>query len=210
MSTIWRGTRDPDEVADALAEREFCVIDDFLTPHEVEALRKAFAHHREQENFHRAGIGNAHLFHVDRDIRGDYIKWIDPADAFPAALDFLQNIEGLMQELNRLLFLSLKDFECHYAIYPPGTFYEKHLDQFKSTNNRKISFACYLNPDWEPGDGGELRLFLDNREIDVEPRAGRLALFRSDTVPHEVLTTRTDRYSITGWMRDRPIDLPYL
>lgn len=199
-----------EELADALAEQEYYVLDDFLSEKEVMGLREAFAHHREQENFQRAGIGNAHLYQVDRDIRGDYIKWIDPEEAFPAALHFLQKIDSLMQDLNRLLFLSLKDFECHYAIYPPGTFYEKHLDQFRSTNNRKVSFACYLNPDWKMEDGGELRLFLGEEELDVAPIAGRLALFRSDTVPHEVLTTNADRYSITGWMRDRPIDLPYL
>lgn len=180
-----------------------------MTPTEVEALRGVFSQQREAEIFQKAGIGNAHLFTVNREIRGDYIKWINPEDAFPAALDFLGRIKSLMLDLNRLLFLSLKDFECHYAIYPPGTFYEKHLDQFKTTQNRKISFAFYLNPNWQPGDGGELRLYLRDRTEDVAPLAGRLALFRSDTVEHEVLEAHKDRYSITGWLRDRPVGLPY-
>lgn len=192
-----------------MAEKEYVVIDDFAAPDLVKGLLGAISFHREEDNFKKAGIGNAHLFHVDREVRGDYIKWIFPEEAQPATLLFIEQIEELMASLNRLLFLSLKDFECHFAIYPPGTFYEKHLDQFKSTNNRKISFAFYLNKNWQPGDGGELRLFRDNQYLDVEPLAGRLALFRSDTVEHEVLVTNKDRYSITGWMRDRPNNIPF-
>ncbi len=201
--------RDLNRVADELAEKSYTIIDDFLSGNEVDELLGAFRRHREEENFQKAGIGNAHLYTIDREVRGDYIKWIDPEVAFPAALDFLKKIEDLMQSLNRMLFLSLKDFECHYAIYPPGTFYEKHLDQFKSTNNRKISFAFYLNQNWGEGDGGELRIYTDGGHLDVAPVSGRLALFRSDIVEHEVITTLKDRYSITGWMRDRPVDLPY-
>ena len=58
-----------------------------------------------------------------------------------------------MAELNRALFLSLKDYETHFAIYPPGTFYEKHVDQFQSSGARKISFAFYLNENWTQSDG---------------------------------------------------------
>lgn len=198
-----------ENIADQLAGKEFAIVDDFLSPVEVDALYQIFEKHREQHNFQKAGVGNAHHFTVDREVRGDYIKWIDPATALPAAQDFLNKIEALMMALNRLLFLSMKDFECHYALYPPGTFYEKHLDQFKSTNNRKISFAFYLNKNWQEKDGGCLRLYREEGNLDIAPLAGRLALFRSDTVEHEVLVTHADRYSITGWMRDRPIDLPY-
>ncbi len=199
-----------EKIADSLAGQEFCVIDDFASAELVESLLEAVAFHREEENFHKAGIGNAHLFTVDKQIRGDYVKWIYEEDAQPATLVFLRGVEDLMASLNRLLFLSLKDLECHYAIYPPGTFYEKHLDQFKSTNNRKISFAFYLNQNWEPGDGGELRLYRPDGNLDIAPLAGRLAVFRSDTVEHEVLVTQKDRYSITGWMRDRPVGLVIL
>ncbi|WP_397474496.1 2OG-Fe(II) oxygenase [Pusillimonas sp.] len=34
------------------------------------------------------------------------------------------------------------------------------------------------------------------------PQAGRLVLFRSDTIPHEVLPARRVRWSLTGWYRD--------
>ena len=203
----WSGSA-TDSIADALAEKGFAIIDYFLDREQIDALHKAIAFHREEDNFKKAGIGNAHLFQVDKEVRGDYIKWISKVDAQPPTLFFLARIEELMQALSRSLFLSLKDYECHFAIYPPGTYYEKHLDQFKSTSNRKISFAFYLNREWEAGDGGELRLHL-NEILDIEPIAGRLALFRSDTVEHEVLETNKDRYSITGWMRDQPTNIPF-
>ena len=33
--------------------------------------------------------------------------------------------------LNRDLFLGLEDFESHFAMYPPGAFYLKHVDRFR-------------------------------------------------------------------------------
>ena len=197
-----------EHVAESLADKGFVVIDNFLGEEQIQALHEAIAFHREEDNFRKAGIGNAHLFQVDKEVRGDYIKWISRGEARPATLFFMDRMEELMQSLSRSLFLSLKDYECHFAIYPPGTYYEKHLDQFKSTSNRKISFAFYLNREWQAGDGGELRLHLDEI-LDIEPLAGRLALFRSDTVEHEVLVTAKDRYSITGWMRDQPANIPF-
>lgn len=208
-SVIWSDSS-IDQIADSLAEKEFCIIDQFLSADAVVRLKEVMDHHREQEAFHKAGIGQLHNFQIDRDIRGDRIKWISKEEAMAPTLYFLQRIEGLMADLNRALFLSLKDYETHFAIYPPGTFYEKHVDQFQSSGARKISFAFYLNENWSETDGGELRLFEGDEYLDIEPIAGRLAVFRSDTVEHEVMSTNVNRYSITGWMLDRPIDLPYV
>jgi SM-20-related protein len=35
-------------------------------------------------------------------------------------------------------------------------------------------------------------------------------LFRSDTVPHEVLETRVERWSLTGWLLRQPPGLGFL
>lgn len=210
MRTFAWPTMPLEAVADALAEDEYVILDAFLSPTEVDNLLKTIAVHQEEENFRKAGIGTAHLFQVKKDVRGDFIKWIEPKNALSASLAFLQRIEDLRIQLNRLLFLSLRDFEAHYAIYPKGTFYEPHVDQFKITITRKLSIACYLNQNWQAGDGGELAIHKNGKTISVAPLAGRLALFRSDTVLHEVLTTQVPRYSITGWLLDQPIGLPYL
>jgi len=197
-------------VADLLGNQWFCCLDGFLNTTEVADLRQAFKLQQEADALKKAGVGQDHQFTVDRSVRGDYIKWIEPKEALPAAQLFLQRVQGVLEALNPLLFLSLKDFECHYALYPPGSFYEKHIDQFQGSSHRLLSFACYLNPQWKEAHGGCLRLYSASGEShEIAPLAGRLVIFRSDLVPHEVLTTAVNRYSITGWLRDQPINLPY-
>ncbi len=114
-------------------------------------------------------------------------------------------LEGLRQQLNESFFLGLQSFECHLAHYPPGARYESHIDQARSSigaeSERAISFVIYLNEAWQKDDGGEL-VFCQSGEL-VLPLLGRLALFRSDTIEHEVLPSRRDRWSLTGWFRRR-------
>jgi SM-20-related protein len=93
------------------------------------------------------------------------------------------------------------------ALYPPGSFYRKHLDQFRGATHRKVSAILYLNPDWSPADGGELRLYLapsgEGDHLDIAPLGGTLVTFLSDRFHHEVLPTRRERRSLTGWFRVR-------
>jgi len=44
----------------------------------------------------------------------------------------------------------------------------------------------------------------------VLPVAGRLVCFRSDIIEHEVLPSKKERLSITGWMLDQEADLKHL
>ena len=113
-------------------------------------------------------------------------------------------MDGLRQALNRGLYLGLEDFECHFALYPPGAFYQKHLDRFRDDDRRTVSAVLYLNDDWQPQDGGELRLYLpDGAEREVPPLGGSLVLFLSSDFPHEVLPANRERLSLTGWFRRR-------
>jgi SM-20-related protein len=106
--------------------------------------------------------------------------------------------------LNRELQLGLFDFECHFAIYPAGTRYGRHLDRFKSDARRALSCVLYLNPDWREADGGQLRLYLDeSHSVDVMPRAGTLVTFLSQRFEHEVLPATRERLSLAGWFRRR-------
>ena len=53
--------------------------------------------------------------------------------------------------------------------------------------------------------GGALRITEPhtNNQTDVYPQAGRLAMFYSADVPHEVLPTFGDRHAITMWYYDK-------
>ncbi|UII34058.1 2OG-Fe(II) oxygenase [Fulvivirga ulvae] len=197
-------------IADGLANQDYAIVDHFLPMEEVNDILKVFALHQDSDRFKRAGIGKDDNLQYDRSIRGDYIKWIDPNDALLPVQKFLDRINHLKDYLNRTCFLGIKDYETHFTIYPPGSFYKRHLDQFKNDGARKISFICYLNTQWQPGDGGELRLYLDKEIRDIAPTAGKLACFRSEIIEHEVLLSMKDRFSLTGWMLNLPLGLEFM
>ena len=95
--------------------------------------------------------------------------------------------------------------ELKYAYYPCGGRYQKHVDGVAwrtSSVRREYSFIFYLNENWQPSDGGHLRVFGigDAEHIDVAPAAGTLVVFKSDVVPHEVRPTFSKRLAIVGWL----------
>ena len=148
------------------------------------------------------GAGAGHRLHGD--VRGDHIAWLEPPGATAAQRICLEQFETLRLALNRELQLGLLDFECHFAMYPPGAFYRRHLDRFATDDRRALSCVLYLNEAWQAEDGGALRLYLPDRHRDVLPRAGTLVAFLSERVEHEVLPAQRERLSLTGWFRRRP------
>lgn len=63
-------------------------------------------------------------------------------------------------------------------------FYRRHLDRFRDDDRRAVSAVFYLNENWQPGDGGELRMFLADEVVrDVQPTAGTLVVFLSGDIP---------------------------
>lgn len=199
-----------------LADRGYSVITDFLSPIEVQQVLAVLQQRIEDGEFKKAGIGAGNHFQVDKTVRGDYIRWIDRQDARMSTTMVLQRVDELRLTINRLCFLGLKDYEAHFAFYPTGTFYKRHLDQFKTDDHRRISFVIYLNEGWQTADGGQLRLFLPDEQtgaeqvVDIAPTAGTLAIFRSDIIEHEVLPVNRERYSITGWMLNQLLELTFL
>lgn len=184
-----------------IMDHQYAVLDDFLTQEEVNSLRWSFEQKLEAGTFHRAGIGQGDQFTRDKDFRGDLIHWLERGDATPAGLSFLDKMDAFMSYLNRTCYTGLNGFEFHYAIYPVGTFYQRHLDQFQQDDSRRYSVICYLNEGWKPSDGGELVLYLPDREEVILPVGGRIVFFESALLEHEVKVARRDRYSLTGWLR---------
>ena len=103
----------------------------------------------------------------------------------------------------------LRREEMQLTCYPgSGTRYVRHVDNNDGRRaGRRITCILYANTGWQPGDGGELRLHIENtREEegalahDVQPLANRLVCFWSDArVPHEVLPSHRDRYALSVW-----------
>ena len=82
-----------------------------------------------------------------------------------------------------------------------------------------MTAILYLNGEWQPADGGTLRIYGPavsdhpeareaapeggrpaERYVEIEPRRGTLALFWSHRVEHEVMPARTPRFALSLWM----------
>ena len=197
-------------IADGLAENGFAIIDDFLSQQEVQSILQLDEFKNGLLQFKKAGIGKLQDKQINEAIRGDYIQWVDRASAQPSMQAYLTKLNELISFVNQNLFLSLKDYEVHMTIYPPGSYYKRHLDQFKKDDHRRLSVICYLNENWKEEEGGQLRIFLPEKHIDVLPVAGRLVCFRSDQLEHEVLRATRPRLSLTGWILDQHAELRHL
>ncbi|MFZ2904781.1 MAG: 2OG-Fe(II) oxygenase [Cyclobacteriaceae bacterium] len=194
-------------IADGLADHGYAITDQFLSQAEVEAILAVEEFQSGIATFKKAGIGNAKSVQIQEAIRGDYIHWLDRKNSPAPVQVYLSRVDELVTFLNRSLFLSLKDVEVHMTVYPAGSFYKRHLDQFKQDDHRKLSVICYLNNNWKEDHGGQLRMYLPDRSLDILPVAGRLVIFRSDQLEHEVLPATRERLSITGWVLDQLVEL---
>lgn len=196
-----------ESIIDGILSEGYGVVDNFLSHDEVIALANRLHERRQAGQFKAAGIGNQQVT-VENTIRGDEILWLDHDSATPEEADFLERIGEFVDYVNRTCYLGLRDYEFHYALYPPGTFYKRHLDQFRSDSRRRLSVICYLNTDWKDDDGGQLAVFLPGettdateREITIQPLGGRLVCFESGRLEHEVRPASRERLSVTGWLK---------
>ncbi|WP_019568082.1 2OG-Fe(II) oxygenase [Thioalkalivibrio sp. ALMg13-2] len=180
----------------------------FIEPMYVDSLREEVYALRDAAQLAQARIGRAGERHRDRATRGDWIHWLDGAS--PAQQAFMARLDEIRLQASRALIPGLFETESHFALYPPGTHYARHVDAFQAGNCRRLSLVFYLNRHWRERDGGQLAIYdSEGREIRrIQPRAGTLVMFLSQTVPHAVLPTRRWRASIASWMRIRDLSGP--
>jgi len=196
------------EVIAALDTTGWCVVPDFLFTDGWQALATEAKALHEEGSFRHAGVGRKSTFQIRPEIRNDQVLWIDPDNPTPLQTTYLNRIETLRQRINQSLMLGLFGFESHFALYPEGSFYRRHLDQFSSASHRTVSCIMYLNDSWLPEHGGALRLYVPqaNAEesfIDIMPQGGTAVIFLSSEFEHEVLPANRERFSLTGWFYRR-------
>ncbi|MFY8188352.1 MAG: 2OG-Fe(II) oxygenase [Flavobacterium sp.] len=193
-------------IIDDLITKKFAVVDHFFTNDEVQALKENLVHKYEDDAFKKAAIGNVFQEQIVKSIRGDYIYWLNEQEDALVERVFFDKINDLVQYLNRTCFLGIREKEFHYAVYPEGTFYKRHLDTFQNDDRRKLSIVCYLNDEhWEPDFGGALAIYHPSEQGEattlVYPLQGRMVIFESQVLEHEVLPVYKSRFSITGWLK---------
>jgi len=190
-------------IVDDLAERGWSQQNIFLPLGLTQELAAECRKRAAEGELAPAAVGRGPFSEIREGIRGDHIQWLEPGQV-DACDRYLRLMDSLREAMNRGLFLGLEDFESHFALYPPGAFYLKHVDRFRDDDRRMVSAVIYLNDAWLPEHGGQLRMYLEEgREHDVVPTGGCLVVFLSGEVPHEVLPATRERLSLTGWFRRR-------
>lgn len=184
-----------------ILDESFGMVDEFVDDHLLTGLRANLLRLREAHEMEKAGVGKLGLYRTDKEIRGDYIHWLDNNSQNTHERAFFELLETFIRYLNETCFTSINDYEFHYAAYPAGTFYQRHFDRFQTDSGRKFSFILYLNHEWDESCGGELALYLPDRELKVLPLGQRAVFFKSDELEHEVLSGAKERYSLTGWLK---------
>lgn len=188
--------------ADQLASQGWYYGDRVLNPTFVRSLNKFLDDPKTVNSFRPAAIGRGSRHQNNQDVRRDLTLWLDDCREESQTRDVTTLIETIRLHLNRELLAGLADFEGHFALYPAGGFYQRHLDTFRDDDRRFLTFLLYLNSEWTHQDGGQLRLFTcAKNHIDIEPRGGSVLIFRSRDFEHEVLTSHVERRSFTGWFR---------
>lgn len=195
-------------ISEDLSTTGIAVQDGYLDAAEVRALRDCLNERRRRGDFSEARIGRDTTLQRNSTVRGDWTCWL-AEPLFAAERELLAGLEQLRMQLNQDLYLGLFELELHYAWYPPGAGYARHIDQARGCAARRLSLILYLNEDWQAWAGGELELCDDpGATRRLQPLGGRLVCFLSEGREHAVLAAHRDRFSISGWYRARSGDSP--
>ncbi|HEV2682687.1 MAG TPA: 2OG-Fe(II) oxygenase [Rhodanobacter sp.] len=189
------------DIATTLATDGWCVVPDFLSATQTQALADECRALHDAQRLTPARVGATR---TATPLRGDSTHWFQTGSPSVPQQVFADRLDALRVALNRELMLGLVECESHYAVYPPGAGYTRHLDRLRDSDARVVSAVFYLNEAWQAADGGALRLYLDDGSSrDIFPHAGTLLLFLSAQFEHEVLPATRERMSIACWMRQR-------
>lgn len=143
-----------------------------------------------------AAVGRGDGQVIREGIRSDLTQWLEPEES-EARDEHLRVMDNLRQTLSTSLLLGFGDFEYHFALYPPGVYYQKHADRFHDGDVRTVPAVLYLSGTWLPEHSGALRLYLSQWQVDIQPTDGSLVVFMSAGTEHEVLSANRDRLSPT-------------
>lgn len=186
---------------DSYIDNNVGIAQDFISKKLSARLKESLINCFVENRFNHAGIGNEKDFKHDNTVRGDMIYWLDRKHNSTCENDFFDVMDKFIKHLNETCYTGLTGYEFHYTLYPTGSLYKKHLDQFQTNDNRKYSMIIYLNDGWISADGGELCIHHKTGLQNIAPEQGKSVFFKSNELAHEVLLTNKPRLSITGWLK---------
>ena len=190
-----------DTLIDSYIDNKIGIAQDFigetLSRHLTENLLSLVAN----EQFRNAGTGNGAVVEHDKLFRSDIIYWLDRKHNDVHENEFFDLMDRFVSYLNQTCYTNITGYEFHYTLYETGSFYKKHIDQFRNNDSRQYSMIMYLNEDWQQADGGELCIHQQGEQQHISPAGGKSVFFKSNELEHEVLITNKPRMSITGWLK---------
>lgn len=190
-----------DCLIDSFIDNKVGLADGFLTVPLAAGMKANLLALYAEKQLLSAGIGNDSVQNHDNLIRNDKIYWLDRSHDNAFEIAFFALMDSFVSHLNRTCYTGITGYEFHYTLYEKGSFYKKHLDQFRNDKSRAFSMIMYLNVDWETKDGGELCVYHTDSLQTIAPQNGKCVFFKSSELPHEVLMTNVPRLSITGWLK---------
>lgn len=198
----------PKSIAEELEKNGHCVCPNFLSALSLRNTQDDFSRIQIEGGFSAAGTGQGSGHELRPSVRNDMVHWLNRAAPNRIQQALWRKLDRLKNAFNRTLYLGIRGFEGHYAFYPEGGFYKRHLDCFRKGGDRVISLVLYLNQDWQAVDGGRLRIYQGDAKdshIDVSPYGGTMVCFMSQDSEHEVLLNHKGRASFTGWFKTEAI-----
>ena len=186
---------------DSFIENKIGIAEHFLTKSHSLNLKNNLKALYSESKMLSAGTGNSSVIAHNKLIRNDKIYWLDRIHNDPWENSFFNIMDRFVSYLNDTCYTGITGYEFHYTLYEKGSFYKKHLDQFKNNESRKYSIIIYLNTGWKENDGGELCIHEAGKTKNISPNSGKIVFFKSSELEHEVLITNKSRLSITGWLK---------
>ncbi|EFC39473.1 predicted protein [Naegleria gruberi] len=148
----------------------------------------------------------------------DIIQWKGNETLRGVVLNKFKVIQKKINEFAPCVKYDDAKMELMWSLYKShGTYYEKHRDSFPSNgkdegplDQRKVTALLYMNTEWkDESDGGQLKIFIKPENASkhterttklINPTAGRLVLFLSGALDHEVMASFKDRVALTSWL----------
>lgn len=200
-----------------LHTHHYCIIDSFLPPlstptSPLHSLHSDIAHLLATNSFTPGGMHAVDTWQA-ADVRGDKVCWLSTDRTLPPSVSHvLTTLHAAVQSLA----VVLQGWPCvasssQLALYEAGGRYVRHLDVRRGGGGpvRRLTAIVYLNDGWQAEWGGQLRLYEQcsadvgesERSVDVLPVYGRLLLFASEELEHEVLPATHRRVALTTWFK---------
>ncbi|MGB3196989.1 MAG: 2OG-Fe(II) oxygenase, partial [Saprospiraceae bacterium] len=126
-----------DTLIDSFIENKIGIAQHFLSESLALHLTENLVFLYRDNQLKSAGTGEHTVLKINNLSRGDKIHWLDRKNNNIHENTFFDLMDDFVLYLNTNCYTGIKSYEFHYTLYEKGSFYIKHLDQFRHNDSRK-------------------------------------------------------------------------